>query len=347
MSYKQMTGNIISATKVEPAGPFEDSAASGVWNLQDQYDYRRGGNWPETGRAAPLGFFALNNTIIDVLNLASAGDSSNFGTLSTGSFNECMTLGNTTRVVSTRGSDPDTNTIEYWEIATGGSGTDFGDLSVTRSAGSAANNATRGLFIGGYLGSSVGDDHGDVVDYITIANTGNTTDFGNLSAAGIRSGTGNSDTRAISLGGQRGGRSSSTATNIIEYFTIANTGNATDFGDLTVAKGQGSSGSSNRVRAIHAGGVLANNATTNIMDYITIASTGNASDFGDLSQAKEGPFAGVASTVSCFFAPMTSSTKEVQTVVFATTGDSNDFGDLTNANGSRSGTSNSHGGIAA
>ena len=347
MSYKQMTGNIISATKVEPAGTFQDSAASGVWNLQDQYDYRRGANWPETGNAAPLGFFTLSNTIIDVLNLASAGDSSNFGTLSTGSFGSNMALGNTTRVVSTKGTNPDDTVIEYWEVATGGSGTDFGDLSVARNSGSAANNATRGLFIGGYLGSSVGDNYGDVVDYITIANTGNTTDFGNLSAIAIRSSTGNSDTRAISLGGQRGGKNSPASTNIIEYFTIANTGNATDFGDLTVAKGAGSSGSSNRVRAIHAGGFLSNNSATNIMDYITIATTGNASDFGDLSQAAEGPFAGVASTVSCFFAPMTSSTKEVQTVVFATTGNSNDFGDLTNANASKCGTSNAHGGIAA
>jgi len=53
MSYKQMTGNIISATKVEPAGNNEASAASGVWNLDDQYDYRRGANWPEAGVADP------------------------------------------------------------------------------------------------------------------------------------------------------------------------------------------------------------------------------------------------------------------------------------------------------
>jgi len=53
MSYKQMTGNIISATKVEPAGNNEVSAASGVWNLDDQYDYRRGANWPEAGVADP------------------------------------------------------------------------------------------------------------------------------------------------------------------------------------------------------------------------------------------------------------------------------------------------------
>ena len=53
MSYKQMTGNIISATKVEPVGTSEVGAASGVWNLDDQYDYKRGANWPEAGVANP------------------------------------------------------------------------------------------------------------------------------------------------------------------------------------------------------------------------------------------------------------------------------------------------------
>ena len=53
MSYKQMTGNIISATKVEPVGTSEAGAASGVWNLDDQYDYKRGANWPEAGVPDP------------------------------------------------------------------------------------------------------------------------------------------------------------------------------------------------------------------------------------------------------------------------------------------------------
>ena len=48
-----MTGNIISATKVEPVGTSEVGAASGVWNLDDVYDYNRGANWPEAGVANP------------------------------------------------------------------------------------------------------------------------------------------------------------------------------------------------------------------------------------------------------------------------------------------------------
>ena len=60
MSYKQMTGNIISATKVEPVGTSEAGVASGVWNLDDVYDYNRGANWPEAGVPDPSLFIENN-----------------------------------------------------------------------------------------------------------------------------------------------------------------------------------------------------------------------------------------------------------------------------------------------
>ena len=69
----------------------------------------------------------------------------------------------------------------------------------------------------------------------------------------------------------------------IEYVTIANTGNVTDFGNLTEAKHNMLSVCSN-LRGIFAGGSSSSgNATIATMDYVTIASAGNASDFGDLS----------------------------------------------------------------
>jgi hypothetical protein len=62
---------------------------------------------------------------------------------------------------------------------------------------------------------------------VTIASTGNATDFGDLiSAFGGCAGC-SSATRGL-VGG--GGPS-----NVIQYVTIASTGNATDFGDLVVS----------------------------------------------------------------------------------------------------------------
>ena len=55
MTTRDFTANVISASKVVPDGNFETSAASGVWDLSEQYDLRKGGNWPETGNATDFG----------------------------------------------------------------------------------------------------------------------------------------------------------------------------------------------------------------------------------------------------------------------------------------------------
>ena len=89
--------------------------------------------------------------------------------------------------------------------------------------------AGRGLFAGG-----LSSGYTNVIDYITIANTGNATDFGDLlSNVGNTSGTNNA-TIGIFFGGWVGGRS-----NVIQKVTIASTGNASDFGDLSTGRYQG------------------------------------------------------------------------------------------------------------
>lgn len=79
--------------------------------------------------------------------------------------------------------------------------------------------------------------------------------------------------------------------NTISYITISTTGDATDFGDLTQARGRfgGASNGSND-RGVNAGGAagFGGSAFQNTMDYVTISSEGNATDFGDLAQEKYG-----------------------------------------------------------
>ena len=70
------------------------------------------------------------------------------------------------------------NTIEYINILSTGNAVDFGDLSVTRSIGSACSSSTRGV-----LGGGVTPSKSDVIDYIIIATTGDAVDFGNLNTA--------------------------------------------------------------------------------------------------------------------------------------------------------------------
>jgi len=78
-----------------------------------------------------------------------------------------------------------------------------------------------------------------------------------------------------------GGHDGSGYVNHIDYITIATTGNAIDFGDLTGARG-GVAGVDDSSRGCFAG----NEGGSNIIDYITVATIGNATDFGDMSVAR-------------------------------------------------------------
>ena len=72
-------------------------------------------------------------------------------------------------------------------------------------------------------------------------------------------------------------------TNVMDYVTIASTGNATDFGDLSIGRRQFMLGNcANGTRGIFAGGDGPSGDVA-IIEYITIASAGNAQDFGDLT----------------------------------------------------------------
>ena len=55
MSIKDWLGGVITDVPVVPAGPYETSAASGVWTLDQAADYTRQGIWPIAGNAQPRG----------------------------------------------------------------------------------------------------------------------------------------------------------------------------------------------------------------------------------------------------------------------------------------------------
>ena len=138
---------------------------------------------------------------------------------------------------------------------------------------SAVNSSTRGLIAGGYI-SPTGTNN---IEFITIATTGNSQTFGELSAA-----RGNftglcSSTRGVFAGG------TNSPNNTIDFVTIASTGNAQDFGDLLEGNTAACCSTSNNTRGVIMGGDLQpSNAFTNTMQYVTIATTGNAQDFGDM-----------------------------------------------------------------
>ena len=268
--------------------------------------------------------------------------------------------------------------IDFFDISSTGNASDFGDISGnTRVAmGSAGGSSSRGIWAGGTV-SGLGAV--DVMDYVTIASTGNTTDFGNLVEGKSGCSSLSNDTRYITGGGSQTPAdriqyvtiaTTGNATNFgdltknkaeffscasptrglwftkgsggnneIEYVTIASTGNGTDFGDMTVECESAAALSSN-TRAIHGGG------SGNLVDigYVTIASTGNATDFGDLTVGRTRMDGTSSSTRGVFCGGITGS-GTIDYVTIASTGDATDFGDMTQATQFTSATSAAHGGL--
>ena len=135
----------------------------------------------------------------------------------------------------------------------------------------------RGVFAGGDSGWK------DIIDYITIATLGNAIDFGNLTVARISPGACSDSTRGVFAGGSIY-NGTTTYYNTIDYITIASTGNASDFGNLSEVE-RFRAGCSDGIKGVFGGSNIANNVFLNKIDYVTIQSTGNSSDFGDLIAA--------------------------------------------------------------
>ena len=176
----------------------------------------------------------------------------------------------------------------------------------------------RGIFGGGNTSVS------NVMDYITIATTGNATDFGDLSQARQHLCGVSSNTRGVFCGGNNG-----SSVNTMDYITIAILGNATDFGDITVSRYL-SAGVSSTTRGVICGGTTG--IVSNVMDYITISTTGNATDFGDITVARYALVGVDSDTRGVMAGGYSGSVKNTMDyITIATTGNATDFGDLTRA----------------
>jgi len=218
------------------------------------------------------------------LTLSSGGTQGTFGNLVQATTNFPGGCGNATRALKGGGGTGQFSTIidniEYVTIATLANATDFGDLTVARNRTTAASNSTRGIWAGG--GKTSGNTSSDLyntLDYVTIASTGNASDFGDLAANYRGQGGAANSTRALwGAGRDGGGRNGGT-----EYSTIASTGNASDFGNLTVARELLGS-AAGETRAVFAGGY--DTGFSNVIDYHEIATTASGTDFGDLAVAR-------------------------------------------------------------
>ena len=215
-----------------------------------------------------------------------------------------------------------TDSIDFITISTMGNAQDFGNSTDARYTYSTCASSTRGFMGGGFSGLV------DTIDFVTFSSTGNATDFGNLTQARWVMCQGAADsTRGMFVGGLNPGPS--TTFNIIDFITMAQTGNAVDFGDISSTRRMGS-GCQSSTRGIFAGGYTPSN--TNVIDFVTIATTGDAADFGDLNYEQKNGSAASNSTRGLFFGGNDGGNpynNNISFITIATKGNAADFGDLT------------------
>jgi hypothetical protein len=227
-----------------------------------------------------------------------------------------------TRGVFGSGEAPHGDTIDFLTISTFGDSTDFGNLTQDRRSGGAMGSSeTRGLFAGGQHPSPF--TFFNIIDFVTIASTGNATDFGDLENKAYNVRGFSSRTRGLAACTQKG--PSFAAVNTIEYVTIASTGDARDFGDTSTIRTT-TAGSASSTRGVFGGG----GDVSDVIDFVTITSTGDATDFGNLTVARKGLMACSNSTRALFGGGETPSNSDIiDYITIATTGNAQDFGDLT------------------
>ena len=230
---------------------------------------------------------------IHQITVASLGDSVDFGGDTSPAFTnlgQCnQGVANSTRgIFSGGGPQPASriNIMEYVTIMSGGDSVDFGNLTNNVGRAASFSSPVRGILGGGAPAANTSNTN--VINFITIATTGHAEDFGDLTVARQGSGGGCSNaTRGLFAGGFRE-PTSPTYSDVIDYVTIASTGNASAFGDLSEAKGFLSSASS-PTRGVFVGGYTLSGGTgqphhngNNFIEYVEFATEGNTVDFGDL-----------------------------------------------------------------
>jgi len=295
------------------------------------------------GAGSGRGVFAGSATpsitnVMDYVVIATTGNATDFGDLATVWYN-IGGCASSTRGIWFPGYDGSTGveTIFYVTISSNGNVNDFGDtLNTSRNHSGAVSNSTRGVRAEGY--NSAISSRTNVLEFITIASTGNSSGFGDLNrVVSDMAGSFASSTRGIFGGGKP-------ETNIIDFVTLSTGGQATDFGDLIDGSRAEGSGSSNSTRGLFMGG--SGPGANDTVEYITIATTGNAIDFGNLSAGVEAG-GSCASDTRGLLGGGTTPTKinTIEYFTIATLGNATDFGDRTTTGFGVGACSDVHGGL--
>jgi hypothetical protein len=182
-------------------------------------------------------------------------------------------------------SPPNVNTIDKFPFATDGNATDVGDITQARIGLAGQSSSENGYASGGLYGIPR-----LTIDKFPFATDANATDIADLSVTKNDAAGQSSSESGYTSGGQtRTPPAPAFTTNVIDKFPFAADANATDVGDLTVAR-QAVAGQSSTGNGYSSGGTLNDFPPTsyNIIDKFPFASDTNATDVGDLTASPSG-----------------------------------------------------------
>ena len=188
-------------------------------------------------------------------------------------------------------------TIDKFPFATDSNATNIGALTQARRNAAGQSSGVSGYTSGGQVFQPAPPDiYVNTIDKFPFATDTNATDVGDMTRLTQGNAGQSSDVSGYTSGGYGrlppgSPRPSSPASvrNIIDKFPFATDANATDVGDLTVARqSMGVAGQSSTVSGYSTGGYVPGSGSVNTIDKFPFATNANATDVGDLSSLRAG-----------------------------------------------------------
>ena len=187
---------------------------------------------------------------IDYVTIATTGNASDFGDDAFAN-RSAGGAGNSTRVLRMggygnpgSGSVNDQSTITYFTAMTASNSSGFGNLTQSASYTGSSYNESRAMRHGGYGNPNHGS-RSNTIDYVDFMTIGDATDQGDLLNVWRYSSGASNGPRAVNIGGDNGQGGANYYSDVIQYWSMDSTGQATDFGNLATGRNGGAGMSGN------------------------------------------------------------------------------------------------------
>ena len=218
------------------------------------------------------------------------------------------------------------NVIEKLNFSSEGDATDVGNLTQQRTQVGGSSGPDYGYAAGGYPYPPIPVTYTNSYEKYAFASDGNGTDAGDMTATktSLADGVAASTTHGYFTGGQI--VPPAAYTNVIEKFPFASDGNASDVGDLTVARAHHTKSSSD-TSGYSAGGMTP--PYSDVIDKFPFSTDANATDVGDLTQARRYVSGSMSTSHGYRHGGNAPNTDTIDKYSFTADGNATDVGNLT------------------